>query len=230
MNNSGLIIGNRYEIKIPVVGVPLYQIKRWINCHPAFFKPLHPPRQVNNVYFDTNDQYAFQSHLDGYTERIKFRLRWYGKENIFSNSQFELKRKHGEVGNKQYFLINELFNLANDDWKKIKAKVVKQLPAYPCEQVAIQNPILINFYQREYFQSIDKKIRLTLDYGLKYLDQRMYMRPNLRYCLPAQNMIILELKAGINQYKEIVRVVSAFPVRGEAISKFVTGLSLSGGM
>ena len=66
MNSSEKGLEQRYEVKIPIVGIALYQVKRWILCHPSFFKALHPKRQVNNIYFDTYDHYAFQSHVDGY--------------------------------------------------------------------------------------------------------------------------------------------------------------------
>jgi len=225
MNSADPRLEQRYEVKIPIVGIALYQVKRWILCHPSFFKVLHPQRQVNNIYFDTYDHYAFQSHVDGYAERIKYRLRWYGDANQFTASQLELKIKQGEVGNKQQYFIDEQIDLANQNWREIKKKIINNIPPYPGELIATKRPVLINCYQREYFQSLDQNIRLTLDYNVKYLDQQLFTRPNLHHYSPTETMIVLELKAGIKHYKEIVETVSSFPIRGGAVSKFINGVS-----
>ena len=79
-----------------------------IRLHPASFRTLYPPRQVNNIYFDTRDLLGFRQNIAGQNERRKYRVRWYGEEvKAVSKPRFEIKRKHNELGDKLVSPIGE---------------------------------------------------------------------------------------------------------------------------
>ena len=44
--------------------------------------------KINNIYFDTPDNYFYFQHIDGVMDRIKIRIRWYEKSNYFKNKFF----------------------------------------------------------------------------------------------------------------------------------------------
>ena len=75
----------RYELKIPFENTPVFQIRRYVNLHPMLFREVYPLRQVNNIYFDTQEYVLLQHHIDGNQYRKKLRLRWYGQGEESSN-------------------------------------------------------------------------------------------------------------------------------------------------
>ncbi|MCB0625979.1 MAG: VTC domain-containing protein, partial [Saprospiraceae bacterium] len=77
--------------------------------HPASFRPLHPERQINNVYFDTCDLAAYQQNLMGVADRRKIRLRWYGEGATRMNAaQLEIKSRSNETGSKEVILLGDV--------------------------------------------------------------------------------------------------------------------------
>ena len=67
----------RYERKYRIEHAHPQVVQVVIRQHPAGFRPLFPPRQINNLYFDTPDFAAFQDNVTGTPQRLKYRLRWY---------------------------------------------------------------------------------------------------------------------------------------------------------
>ena len=61
----------RFEIKFVADATRYHELERWIRLNPAGFHTSYPPRQVNNVYFDTPDLYAYAENLSGASARSK---------------------------------------------------------------------------------------------------------------------------------------------------------------
>jgi hypothetical protein len=214
----------RYELKIPLESVPVYEIRKWVNLHPHGFRKTFPLRRVNNLYFDTIDYSNFQAHLDGYYERSKVRLRWYGEGNIFSTSNLEIKSKFGNLGNKNTFLISEEIDLQFHTHQEIFQTVMGQLPNNQAIMLSNYQPVIINYYHREYFESIINGIRLTIDYDHFTFDQRSSIKPNLSFSEPFHNSPIIELKASKDKYKILSEVLSLFPASTNRFSKYMDGM------
>jgi hypothetical protein len=214
----------RYELKIPMEDVPLFHIRRWINLHPMAFREAFPIRQVNNIYFDTPDLVSFQDHLDGVHSRRKFRLRWYGSKVKFSQSQMEIKKKHGDLGEKEIFFIDELFDLNRQSWDEVQENLKAVLSPLLIEMISVCRPVLINHYTREYFESWDGAIRISLDYDHNTYDQRFSGFPNLCYGEPHHNVPLIEIKAGMHNYESVVRALTSLPRRAEPFSKYIDGM------
>ena len=58
----------------------------------GFFKKLYKNRRVNSIYYDTNDLDCLWDNINGFSNRDKYRVRWY---NEINNSEvfFEKKKK-----------------------------------------------------------------------------------------------------------------------------------------
>ena len=127
-----------------------------------FFRTQYPARNVNSVYFDTYNYTSIRQNLDGVSNKKKIRVRWYGNKDIMTNPVLEIKSKKGFETKKESSSIKELDNIKLSDLHIIKEKLNKKL-----KSKKIINPILTTHYEREYFVSLNKKIRATIDYNLK---------------------------------------------------------------
>ena len=58
-----------------------------------FFKNQYPPRKINSIYFDNNNLSNITQNLDGISNRVKYRVRWYGKVDNLIKPNFEIKKK-----------------------------------------------------------------------------------------------------------------------------------------
>jgi hypothetical protein len=214
----------RYELKIPLEGIPLYEIRKWINLHPHAFEKTFPPRRVNNLYFDTIDYNNLQAHLDGYYKRNKFRLRWYGNVSAFPSSNLEIKSKLGNLGNKTTYKIHKEINLVTYSHGEIIQTIANQLPNEIALMLFNCQPVMINYYQREYFESLQNGIRLTIDYDQFAFDQQFSAKPNLSFSEPFHNSPIIEIKAPKHKYKILSEVLSLFPASTNRFSKYLDGM------
>ena len=59
----------------------------------GFFKKIYFNRRVNSIYYDTIDLNCLWDNINGYSNRNKYRVRWYDK---IQNSEvfFEKKKKN----------------------------------------------------------------------------------------------------------------------------------------
>ena len=88
----------------------------------------------------------------------------------------------------------------------------------------MNQPTLLNQYQREYYVTPDDAIRVTLDFGQVAYDQRFSPRPNLRVRLPITDTVVIEIKAAREQAERLQEIAAQFPVLRSRNSKYVRGL------
>ena len=85
-------------------------------------------------------------------------------------------------------------------------------------------PTLLNSYVREYYESIDRQIRVTIDHDHHIYDQFTYPAPNLEFRLPDENRVVIEVKSSARSPRRVSRVLSRFPFRVEQYSKYLDGV------
>ena len=73
----------RYERKFLITDSTYSEVIVLIKNHPKIFREIFSKRLVNNIYLDTWDRKSYHENDSGISERIKYRIRWYG--NIFHN-------------------------------------------------------------------------------------------------------------------------------------------------
>jgi hypothetical protein len=218
----------RVEAKIPMPALHLAQANAWVRLHPAHWRRTYPPRQVNNLYFDTGTYAGLNGNLAGVGDRAKLRLRWYGPcMTCVTQGQLELKRKQGSVGWKEIVGVEGTYDLATTAMPSLLSSLQMALHDHAPDWLAVfPVPVLINAYQRAYYETPDGALRLTVDSELVVYDQRATLHPNLTRRSPIGDVTIVELKAGMDfeAQRRLSSAVSSFPARMDRFSKYVTGV------
>ncbi len=155
----------RYEHKAIISKLNSKDIELLVKLHPAIFSEIYQQRFVNSIYFDSFNMQNYFDNVDGFSERMKIRIRWYG--NLFGTIEkpiLEFKVKHGFLGKKEssplkQFSIYENFNSAEimDVIKK------SDLPANFTSKAITSKPTILIRYCRKYYQSADGNYRITID-------------------------------------------------------------------
>jgi hypothetical protein len=217
---------SRYEIKIPWPSHYLPHVERWVRLHPAQWRVAYPPRQVNNVYFDTAAYRGLNANLSGVADRAKLRLRWYGPQlTPVTGSHLELKRKAGMAGWKREADVAATLHLARTPWPEILHDLRAALPAVARAWLDdYAHPVLVNHYRRAYYVTPDGAVRLTLDTDLHAYDQRYSALPNLRHPARCEEVVVVELKTEMEHAARLSALLAHFPVRSDRYSKYVQGM------
>lgn len=150
------------------------------------FRPHFQLRSVNSIYFDTFNLRSAQHNLDGISDRIKTRIRWYGEDSlIIKEPKLEIKIKNNFLGHKKYYNFDTLkkIKIDNQNLLLVSSKVSKIL------KKKLSAISLVN-YKRLYFISENQKIRATLDYDIRYKK----LKDNIDNFFIKSNNIVLELK------------------------------------
>lgn len=217
--------GFRYEIKFPCPAAELPVVESWARSHPAGFRTAYPPRQVNNIYFDTHTLSNVDDGLAGLSDRAKLRLRWYGADATRVTGVLELKEKRGSLGRKTSRRLAGTLDLETMAWPEILARIAHE-DLGPLDRWIRHTccPTVINHYWRRYCVSADGLVRLTLDTRLAVFRQHLSQRPNLRRVEPRPPILVVELKADAAHWERLRRVVAALPARPMPCSKYGVGV------
>jgi len=215
----------RYEVKMVCSETYLDAVRMWTRLHPAAFFEAYPPRQVNSLYFDSFEVGAFNDNLDGISQRNKLRLRWYGPDlSHVRDGRLELKSRHGYLGTKAYYPLAEALDFGRLSWLEIGQRLRAQvgMPFRPwLEQ--FPHPYLVTSYQREYYETMDRSVRMTIDYNLFTYEQWLYTSPNLTLSSPLA-AVVVEVKAPREHYRRVSDILSSIPLRVSKNSKYVSGI------
>ena len=239
---SYLVTSTRYEIKLPCDPPYFDEIESWVRLHPAQWRVAYPPREINNIYFDSADYQGLDANLGGIAERAKLRLRWYGPDKtavapypdpaaagVWHRPQLELKCKDGMAGWKEINRLDRDFrlDLTRVTWpearRALRAALASQARLW---LITYTFPALINRYRRAYYVTPDEVVRLTIDTALQAYDQRFSARPNLTRPAPIDAQAVIELKAATTPEgaRRLSRALADFPVRAYRFSKYVQGM------
>ena len=160
----------RYERKFLINDLHRYSVESIIRLNSMNFNTLYPPRNVNNIYFDSILMKCFHDNIEGIANREKIRIRWYG--DTYGNIEkpiLEVKIRKNSVGTKEFYPLLPFELNKNTTASYLKSIILKSdIPGKIKEQVLGLAPKLLNGYSRKYYTSFDKKFRLTLDNDLFY--------------------------------------------------------------
>lgn len=215
----------RYELKYVFAAVRRPEVESLVRAHPAGFRAAYPDRRVNNLYFDDAEWSALGDNLAGSSERAKLRLRWYGDDAADAVCRLELKRKHGHRGDKRSCPLPQPLDLRALD----TAAVVRTLGGHDLGELRpwldqLPFPVLFDRYRRAYRLSADGGVRLTLDSEMEYRDVLTSAGSRPRARTPPEDLLVVELKAPVERWRDLVRVARDFPFRWIAFSKYTRGL------
>ena len=215
----------RYEIKMTTAAYHLPEVRSWVRLHQAAFFERYPPRQVSSLYFDTLEGECLDANLIGAHERRKLRLRWYGTDLTAVQGILELKCKTGSLGWKEVFSLPNTLDLSQISWEMLEQTLREQVsgpfavwPAY------FNRPMLLTRYWREYYESMDRQVRITIDSELRAYEQFMHLTPNLTAPAPLADVIVVEVKADGDLHRRVSNILSSFPMQVSRNSKYVNGM------
>lgn len=209
----------RYERKFFLDQLSVQQLELILQLHPANFKKIFQARQINNIYFDTSQFRHYYDNLAGAEDRLKVRVRWYGDLNYLHKPQLEVKVKSATVNKKLVQTINKIsLNPININFS---SKLNNKLLAI---KFANLQAVLLNSYQRQYFQDFTGRFRITIDTQLNFypISSKKMVKFNQKIHVPGT---ILELKYGPELDTEADQITSFFPFRLSRNSKYVMGIS-----
>ena len=178
---------------------------------------------MNNIYYDSHTFENYRNNIEGQTNRLKVRIRWYG--NLFGNIKnptLEIKIKKGVLGKKifinlpNFFLDKktDLLDLIHSNIKLFKSELVDFKCLYP---------VLLNQYSRQYFISSDNNFRITIDNNLLFINIFEHKNSFEKSC-QIRDAIILELKYNPDFQTQANNITQSFPFRISKSSKYVTGI------
>lgn len=215
----------RYERKFFVSQLTKEEIESIVQLHPAMFSEIYHRRYINNIYLDTNDFSNYVDSIDGLACRVKVRIRWY--KELFGTVEkpvLEMKIKKGLLGRKVSYPIRPF--LFDDNFSSeciLKTFRESEIPDLIKTKIFFLKPVLLNRYNRRYFQSADGNYRITIDDSLVF-----YRYNNLKNSflnkVADRNNTILEIKYDNGNESEAKKITNFFPFRINRISKYLDGI------
>ena len=215
----------RFERKFLISGYTSKEVEQMVKFHPACFKEIFHERNINNIYFDTIGFDYYYDNVEGSTERLKVRIRWY--DNLFGiikNPILEYKIKSGLLGKKESYPLNP-FEL---DMQFDRARLIEMLadnivPFRVRNEILSLKPVLLNTYARKYYLSADKNFRITIDKNLTYYRISDGGNTFINKSVDKDNTV-LELKYDSDFEVEAKEIGSQLPFAITKNSKYLTGL------
>lgn len=215
----------RYERKFLISGVDRYGIESIVKQHPAIFIERYPERCVNNIYLDTHSMSNYFDNVDGLSERLKVRIRWYGDLfGVVKNPVLELKIKKGFLGGKNIFPLKSF--CLNEKYSLNKQQDMFASSDMPNSLIEYLKPLkfaLLNRYCRKYYESSDHKFRITIDFNMEFykLDSA---NNSFNEKFVDFNNTVLELKYSDENDDFAESISNFFPFRVTKSSKYVSGI------
>jgi len=213
----------RYERKFVPDGFTQEALLGLVRHHPALFREVYPERCVNNLYFDTRDLRHYTDHVNGSANRVKIRARWYGDfDDAKEHPALEFKIRHGAVSRKVTYAL-PAWNLDGEFDREKFDTALGALPPMVRYQMREHVPWVANRYRRRYFCSGDRKVRLTVDWRIEFMDARHAGLP-LRPVPAANAAMVVELKYDPADSDGAANIAGKFPFRLTRFSKYVRGI------
>ena len=225
--NKPVLNNYRFEKKFIIPFRLTYSIEEVLKSNSALMRKIFYPRFINNIYFDNSRFQFFFENMDGVSERMKTRIRWYGNlKGKIKKPVLEFKQKHGLTGSKTSIALPS-FDLKDIYCQSFLYSLFKKsnLDMRKKDLMLSLKPTLINRYQRKYFLSFDQKFRVTLDHHLKYYP--VSSPEQLSSCgLKDSLSMIMELKYSPIYQLESNNITQEFPFRVIKNSKYVRGIQI----
>ena len=214
----------RFERKYVIPHTLKNDIDFIIKTSPFSCRSIHQPRQVNNIYFDGLFLQNYFDNIDGNNKRSKYRIRWYGELlDEIKNIKLEIKIKQNLLGHKELFLLNSFDTRKGIFYNDIISLLINsELPFDLMQKLKFMKPALLNSYQRRYYESYDRKIRITIDDKLFY---QSLISDKFTSSVVHNNYSILELKYNHDHNDYASKLASALPIRLTKYSKYITGIN-----
>ncbi len=215
----------RHELKFIARGCDLQELIALVRRHRALFRESYPNRVVNNIYLDTPGLDDFHDHINGLAHRSKNRVRWYGPARMkIERPVFEGKLRRGHVSGK---FSHPLPALSLDDGPVAESVsrciAITQLPERLLGALRQREPSVFNRYRRHYFESANRRFRLTIDSEMRFGNAEDAGVPDERLS-DGVPYLVIELKFPPEHGDESAEVAGQLPFRLTRCSKYILGI------
>ena len=220
----------RYEIKFSLEDLGFSGVMQWILLGTKLRK-RYPDRYVNSIYFDDLNYTSVKDNLIGISNRRKYRIRWYGRNNLIaapSQVQFEVKIRKGRLGKKIIYPLHyserDLISLPIDKIELILGKELTDVDSQPNDYY---RAVLGVQYLREYFED-SNGLRITIDKEIKFKDLNG-CKSSLEKCPSvAHNKYIMEIKFDVELKEYVAKLTQNLCISPLRHSKYLMGLARFG--
>jgi SPX domain protein involved in polyphosphate accumulation len=224
----------RKERKYIILEHTFDEIVEQIQEHIPVYNYENKPSLINieTIYLDTEDFLLYNEYLNRRKFRFKIRLRRYGYDGIFEPEYLvEMKINYNTISTKKRFILPaEYFDafLKNEDLRTVVKEANQGLIGAQKTYRLIHKliginklvPVLQTSYNRVAFQKKSKRVRITVDYGIKH--KKLMGKPKTE----TLDAFVLESKImgkSPQWHKKMVNLLSL--LRQQRFSKFATGVN-----
>ena len=186
------------------------------------FRRIYPTRRISSIYFDNSNYSAMEDSIEGNSLRSKKRIRWYGLEKQSVKASLEIKKKQGYVSWKRKYDSIYDINTRSKMWYGFLRCNDKDKEAYNLLNL---DPKSIVTYDREYYGSFNKKIRITVDHNINYYHQHIKDYVNTNKGTKLENQIVVEIKLDHQDEDFLSKVLQDIPFTPRRFSKYCESVS-----
>jgi hypothetical protein len=211
----------RHELKLVGDEAALAEVRMALRLDRAGIRTLFPPRVVQSVYLDTPFQRSLEENVAGLSSREKVRLRWYGEASERVEGVLERKCRENSLGWKECVPLGGPMDVAGQPRRPFVRALERRVDARWRQHLAGHEPAQWVSYLREYFETADRRVRLTLDRELAFADQRPLPRLDPSRRTGAPRLLVLELKCAPGDLDRARDLIGRLPLMLGRCSKFV---------
>ena len=164
----------------------------------------------------------FRQSVEGNRDRKKIRVRWYGEEKKEYDATLEIKNKEGAVSWKNLYEKQVTVNPTETSWDNFLKSDSDKLHLKNTFKTYL--PTSIVSYKRDYYESKNKKIRVTIDQDLSSYQQMSRFKVNFTHYKNHSSLVIMEIKTAYEEEKLLNRVLQDFPFSAKRFSKYCESL------
>ena len=188
------------------------------------FWEIYEERRVNSIYFDTARYDFALHHVNGYKERKKIRIRYYGNFEKAKNPFLEYKIKNGLLGYKRKFKLKN-FDSSFSSKSILDLLIINDLGGKLYNDLVNLSPSVFVTYIRSYYLSLCGNFRITFDRDIAYyslLGSKLLMPDSQNYI--EDKYCLLELKYGSDNDGIASEIANRFNFRITNNSKYINAL------
>ena len=220
----------RYEIKMACQESAYERVLAAMRLHTASVSELYPPRRVQSIYLDTPDQNALEENLAGISHREKLRFRWYGESAKGVRGTLERKVRENLMGWKDLAKIEESIDIEGTDRNAFMRFLVDNVPPDWRDELRMGfEPVQWISYNRNYYTTADRLVRITMDRDLQAWDQRPLYRLSRSQRTFMERILVVEAKCATEHYDRAREFLNQMPLFVDRCSKFVLASSAQHG-
>ncbi len=198
-----------------------------INCEPVIYNRAES--EVRSIYFDDLALSSCRANFDGTGNRTKIRVRWYDNVLPAGTFFFEVKRRTGQMIHKDRVKIIAPAETGSMMYKRLVSELAETLSTEHGEMLMMRpEPVVIVEYRRRHYHVPGSPVRLTLDYDIACYSQAGKSKPDSRFPIYLQDLVILEVKTPAGGEEEVRGLLYPLSPRVTRCSKYVRSCQLLG--